>query len=258
MSMLESIAAKLPAIDPRSAREIDLEILEELQFHLEMRAAQHVGAGMSADEAQAVALESFGDFERIRRTCRQTQLGERIMLQRVQTALIAVLLAVVIALGYQSYSSQRANEAALASVSEKLQQLGAAQSEPAIGAAAAPVPAWEAQRPRVVKTVPANGAMDVDPATDEIRVTFDKPMTDENWSWVQSSAETFPESAGDVHYLDDMRTCVMPVKLEPGRRYVVWFNSAEFQSFKDGEGRPAVPDLLVFQTGERPSSARSN
>ena len=88
---------------------------------------------------------------------------------------------------------------------------------------------------------PPNGATDVDPATNEIRVTFDKEMADECWSWVRSSPEAFPESTGDVHYLEDMKTCVMPVKLEPGTKYVVWFNTANYQNFKDREGRPAVP-----------------
>ena len=65
---------------------------------------------------------------------------------------------------------------------------------------------------------------------------------------MRSSSEAFPESAGDVHYLEDLKTCVMPVKLEPGTKYVVWFNTGNYQNFKDREGRPAVPHLLTFTT----------
>lgn len=44
------------------------------------------------------------------------------------------------------------------------------------------------------------------------------------------------------------KTCVMKVKLEPNKTYAYWLNSAKFQNFKDKQGHPAVPYLLVFQT----------
>ena len=78
----------------------------------------------------------------------------------------------------------------------------------------------------------------------EIRVTFSKPMADRSWSWVRISKDSFPESAGEVHYLDDGKTCVMPVKLVPGKKYIVWFNSANYHNFKDREGRPARAILV--------------
>ena len=103
--------------------------------------------------------------------------------------------------------------------------------------------------PVVVRTVPAAGDTAVDPATTEIRVTFSKPMqTEKMWSWVMMSKDSFPEITGPVHYLDDGRTCVAPVKLEPGRSYAVWFNSEKFNAFRDTDGRAAVPYLLVFET----------
>ena len=37
--------------------------------------------------------------------------------------------------------------------------------------------------------------------------------------------ESFPEIAGEVRYLADGRTNVLPVRLYPGRRYAIWFNS---------------------------------
>jgi RNA polymerase sigma-70 factor (ECF subfamily) len=257
MSMLESIAAQFPAADSRSIRDIDEEIRNELEFHLEMLTAEIIRSGMPAAKARAAAADRFGDVEQIRNECRQAQLGERIMVQRVQTAVIAVLAVAVAALGFQSYvvhraswqayEMQRANQAALASMASELSRLNKAR--PDAGAAdAADRPAWAAEQPRVVETFPANGATDVDPATAEIRVTFDKEMSDGSWSWVKSSPEAFPESTGDVHYLADGKTCVMPVKLEPGTKYVVWFNTANYQNFKDREGRPAVPHLLTFTT----------
>jgi RNA polymerase sigma-70 factor (ECF subfamily) len=102
--------------------------------------------------------------------------------------------------------------------------------------------------PSVVKTVPQAGATDVDPALKELKFTFSKDMVDGNWSVCQISKENFPESGGKIHYLPDKRTCVMPVKLQPGKTYVLWLNLGKFQSFRDTEGHSSVPYQLVFET----------
>ena len=102
--------------------------------------------------------------------------------------------------------------------------------------------------PVVVKTIPQAGSSDVDPKTTEIRVTFSKAMQDKSWSWVQLSEETFPGMNDKPKYLDDQRTCVLPVKLKPGKTYAIWLNTEDFQNFKDANGQAAVPYLLVFQT----------
>jgi hypothetical protein len=106
----------------------------------------------------------------------------------------------------------------------------------------------ESAPPVVVKTVPEAGSGDADPAATEIRVTFSKPMRDGSWSWSTASPQTFPQTTGEPKYLEDGRTCVLPVKLEPGRTYAIWLNSQRFRNFKDEHDRPAVPYLLVFQT----------
>jgi hypothetical protein len=243
MSMLQALSARLPAIDTRSIGDIEREIAEELEFHLAMRIEDNVRDGLSPAEARAAALARFGDVRRIQQDCRTALLGERIMLQRLQLAIIVVLALAVAALAYQAYTTQR-TMAELSSHLARLQGSTAASSPDR----SAVVPAWEADRPRVIATFPEHGASGVDPATKEIRVTFDKEMTDESWSWVRSSAEEFPESAGQTHYLADHKTCVMPVKLAPKTKYVIWFNTANYQNFKDREGRPAVPHLLTFTT----------
>jgi hypothetical protein len=103
--------------------------------------------------------------------------------------------------------------------------------------------------PSVVKTVPQAGESAVDPALKEITVTFSKDMqTNRMWAVCQISKETFPETVGQIHYLPDRRTCVVPVKLEPAKTYVLWFNRAQFNSFRDTENHPSVPYLLVFAT----------
>jgi hypothetical protein len=101
----------------------------------------------------------------------------------------------------------------------------------------------------VVKTIPQSGAREVDAeTTKKIEVTFSKEMTDKSWSWSQISDKTFPKILGTPRYLDDKRTCVVDVELEPNRTYVLWLNSPKFKNFKDVDGNPSVPYLLVFET----------
>lgn len=103
--------------------------------------------------------------------------------------------------------------------------------------------------PVVIKTLPTAGDTEVDPSIKEIRVTFSKDMmTEKMWAWVQISQETFPKVTGEIRYLKDKRTCVAPVKLEPGKAYVIWFNRGKYNSFRDENNNPAIPYLLVFQT----------
>jgi RNA polymerase sigma-70 factor (ECF subfamily) len=105
--------------------------------------------------------------------------------------------------------------------------------------------------PVVVKTVPQAGAADVDPGLKSISVTFSKDMEDESWSWVKLSDESFPKLDGKPKYDKDKRTCVLPVKLEPGKSYAIWLNSDKFENFKDADGRSSVPYLLVFETKKK-------
>ena len=107
--------------------------------------------------------------------------------------------------------------------------------------------------PVVVESFPQAGDTKVDPAISEVRVTFSKDMMTNNmWSWVIHTKGSFPEIAGEVRYLADGRTCVAPVKLYPGRKYAIWFNSPNYRhnAFRDRANNPAVPYLLVFETSE--------
>jgi RNA polymerase sigma factor (sigma-70 family) len=107
---------------------------------------------------------------------------------------------------------------------------------------------FDAYPPIVLKTVPPTGATDVDPGLIEIRVTFSKEMQDGSWSWVQLSKETFPETKGRPHYEKDKRTCVLPVKLEPGKTYAISVNSQRFANFRDTDDNRAIPYMLLFRT----------
>jgi len=102
--------------------------------------------------------------------------------------------------------------------------------------------------PVVVKTIPEAGTEEVDPQTADVKVTFSKEMRDGGWSWATASKDSFSPIAGKIKYLADKRTCVLPVRLQAGKTYAIWLNTQKFSNFKDAQGRPAVPYLLVFKT----------
>ena len=105
--------------------------------------------------------------------------------------------------------------------------------------------------PKVTATNPVNNAASVDPSLTMIMVTFSKPMMDKSWSWSYEDKDSFPQVTGQPYYTDNGVTCVLPVKLEPGRRYVIWINTEKFTNFRDKSGNPAAPYKLAFTTGRR-------
>jgi RNA polymerase sigma-70 factor (ECF subfamily) len=100
--------------------------------------------------------------------------------------------------------------------------------------------------PHVVGTVPKNGDHNVDPAVTEIRVTYNKKMMDHSWSWCYDPM--LFKLHGDPHYEADGRTCVLPVKMEPGKTYTIRLNTEDYSNFRDAAGRPATPYVLQFAT----------
>jgi hypothetical protein len=106
----------------------------------------------------------------------------------------------------------------------------------------------ESMPPVVVKTIPESGAKDVAPGEMEIKVTYSKPMSDGTWSWTSAWENSPPEMVGKPRYESDQKTCVVKVKLDPGKTYAFWLNSGNFKNFRDKQGHPAVPYLWIFKT----------
>ena len=57
------------------ADEIADEVDAELRFHVQMRTQANIKEGMSPDEAQLAAQQSFGDFDRIKLSCCEIKRG---------------------------------------------------------------------------------------------------------------------------------------------------------------------------------------
>ncbi len=106
--------------------------------------------------------------------------------------------------------------------------------------------------PHVVAFDPPLGATNVDPARTTLAVTFDRAMDREGWAWVIEDKATAPD-IGESTWDAAVRTNSAPVKLEPGKTYVVWINSPQYSYFKDPQGRAATPVRWSFTT--RPAAA---
>ncbi|HEY6225961.1 MAG TPA: M56 family metallopeptidase [Verrucomicrobiae bacterium] len=111
----------------------------------------------------------------------------------------------------------------------------------------APAATKEQGTPRIVKTSPAIGAKDVDPATKEITITFDHDMAG-GFSWTGGGPEFPPGRSGEKPTWRDKRTCSLPVTLEAGKYYRVGINSTSHQNFRSADGIPVKPSAIYFTT----------
>jgi len=106
---------------------------------------------------------------------------------------------------------------------------------------------WRDRGPRIVAMSPANNAAGVDPATDKLVITFDRPMRD-GWSFVQIDPARYPESLGSPAYDSHRKVLTVQIKLVPGRSYAVSLNNADYTGFKSADGIPLYPVVYKFST----------
>lgn len=105
-------------------------------------------------------------------------------------------------------------------------------------------------KPAVVAMVPPNGAAGVDPQVSELRVTFSVPMGS-GFSWT-GGGDAYPQirEGAKPYWTEDGRTCVLPVKLAPGRAYRLGLNSPSHKNFQSAAGVPLDPVAYSFATGK--------
>lgn len=107
--------------------------------------------------------------------------------------------------------------------------------------------ALEAKRPKVVSITPPPGAKAVDPGVTTVKVVFDRPMQDGNWSMV-GGGPNFPEITGRPAYDASRTVWTVPVKLKPDWTYRYMLNSGRFQSFRSQDGTALAPVTVTFTT----------
>jgi hypothetical protein len=73
MSRVKAIASFIHAW--QHPDEIADEVESELRFHVEMRTRANIEGGMTPDEAQLAARQSFGDFEQVKVSCCEIKRG---------------------------------------------------------------------------------------------------------------------------------------------------------------------------------------
>jgi hypothetical protein len=102
--------------------------------------------------------------------------------------------------------------------------------------------------PRIVKTSPPQGETGVDPGLKEVSVTFDRDM-EAGMSWTGGAPLFPPVDKSRQARWTDKRTCVVPVKLEPGTFYRLGINSSSYQNFRSEDTSvPAASAAIYFST----------
>jgi hypothetical protein len=91
--------------DDRPTEEIDDEIAEELQLHLDLLAEEQERRGLAPEEAKQKAAERFGDFNQLLRRCRREKQGDVPMLKRIQAVLIGLLAIGVAVIGIELWTT---------------------------------------------------------------------------------------------------------------------------------------------------------
>ena len=108
--------------------------------------------------------------------------------------------------------------------------------------------ALKEKSPKIVSLIPADGAQDVDPGLEAIVVTFDRPMKRGNIAVMVLDQAKFPATPGRVVYNPTGTVLKIPVKLEPGREYVLGLNGEGYLVMQDDLGHPLAPVVIKFRT----------
>ena len=107
------------------------------------------------------------------------------------------------------------------------------------------------EKPRVISTFPRHGEVVDAKTVKEIRVTFNEDMnTDGYWSLFPrgSTARSIAKSFRNKRW-KNKRTLVIPVKLQPGKEYSMWFNMGKsYRNFINIKGNSSIPYYLNFST----------
>lgn len=100
-------------------------------------------------------------------------------------------------------------------------------------------------RPHVVSTYPAEGAV-IPAGPFMLKVTFDRPMESDDFSFVRVSLDSYPGCPGAPTLSKDGRTYAMRCVAKAGHGYEIWFNRPPYMSFQSVEGAPSMPYRLRF------------
>ncbi len=107
----------------------------------------------------------------------------------------------------------------------------------------------EGAPPKVIEMVPENGARNVNPNLQEIRVVFDQDMTTGRNFSICGGGPKFPNIIGDPQWIDS-RTIVLKVELQPRHEYRFSINCPSAGNFRSVSGISAKPYPISFTTAD--------
>jgi hypothetical protein len=100
--------------------------------------------------------------------------------------------------------------------------------------------------PRVVRTRPENGDMNVRPGLTEIRIVFSQDMSHAGYS-LSGPGDRFPEIVGEPRWAG-RRIFSLTANLEPDRDYQIHVNYNGRDNFRNVSGEPAEPCRIFLKT----------
>jgi tetratricopeptide (TPR) repeat protein len=112
--------------------------------------------------------------------------------------------------------------------------------------------AWNQSKingPKVIETIPANGAKDVDPDLKFITVKFDRAMSPYSWAVCIIDYKKQLPATGKPHFDKSSTVITIPVKLKPNQEYATSLNLKDYTGFIGADKIPLYPYRLSFSTG---------
>lgn len=104
----------------------------------------------------------------------------------------------------------------------------------------------ELRNPQVLRTFPADGQV-LSPGPFTLTISYDTPMLQDSYSYVQSDKGAFPMCGGKPRLLQDGKTFEYDCMAEAGKNYHVRFNHGRFMNFKSAANQvPAMSYAVSF------------
>ena len=113
MAWVHAFQIRLPFFGPperRTRAQIDRDLDDEIDFHLDMKTRELVEEGHAFEDACRLARAQFGRVEDIKERCRGIAMEDRIMLQKIHvgfTIVLALTLVVCIWVGFRRIAMER-------------------------------------------------------------------------------------------------------------------------------------------------------
>jgi hypothetical protein len=105
-----------------------------------------------------------------------------------------------------------------------------------------------AAAPKVVRTVPANGA-EIGAGSFTVEVTFDRPMLPQAYSFVRADEGLYPDCPSPPRLSADGRTYSLECTAHRPGKYVMYFNRPPYMNFREAEtqvsAEPARVEFIV-------------